>query len=75
MELARRAVAAFELDGDLLDVGPPPPEALAGGAVPRDTRMDARITAKRLGAELPDLDTTLARLRHEIETPAAWSPA
>ncbi len=75
VELARRAVAAFELDGDLLDVGPPPPEALAGGAVPRDTRMDARITAKRLGAELPDLDTTLARLRHEIETPAAWSPA
>ena len=75
VELARRAVAAFELDGDLLDVGPPPPEALAGGAVPRDTRMDARITAKRLGAELPDLDTTLARLRHDIETLAAWSPA
>jgi dTDP-4-dehydrorhamnose reductase len=75
--LARRAVAAFDLDGDLLDVGPPPAEALAGGAVPRDTRLDATITAQRLGAELPDLDTTLSRLRHEIgeiETPV-WSPA
>jgi hypothetical protein len=56
---------------------PPPAEALAGGAVPRDTRLDAPITARRLGAELPDLDTTLSRLRHEIgeiETPV-WSPA
>jgi dTDP-4-dehydrorhamnose reductase len=75
VELARRAVAAFDLDGELLDVGPPPDEALAGGAVPRDTRLDARITAQRLGAELPDLDTTLTRLRHDLEnmTPA-WSP-
>jgi dTDP-4-dehydrorhamnose reductase len=73
--LARRAVAAFGLDGDLLDVTPPPVEALTGGgAVPRDTRLDARITAQRLGAELPDLDTTLARLRAEIDTPS-WSPA
>ncbi len=74
--LARRAVAAFDLDAELLDVGPPPEEALAGGAIPRDTRLDAAITAQRLGAELPDLDTTLARLRHELEhlTPA-WSPA
>jgi dTDP-4-dehydrorhamnose reductase len=67
--LARRAVTAFGLDPELLDVGPPPPEALAGGAVPRDTRLDARVTAERLGAELPDLDTTLARLRAEIDTP------
>ncbi|HYZ80377.1 MAG TPA: sugar nucleotide-binding protein [Solirubrobacteraceae bacterium] len=72
--LARRAVTAFALDPELLDVGPPPPEALAGGAVPRDTRLDARLTAERLGAELPDLDTTLARLRAEIDTPA-WSHA
>jgi dTDP-4-dehydrorhamnose reductase len=69
VELARRAVTAFALDPDLLDVAPPPPEALAGGAVPRDTRLDATITAQRLGAELPDLDTTLARLRHELEHP------
>ena len=73
VELARRAVAAFDLDAELLDVGPPPDEALAGGTVPRDTRLDATITAQRLGAELPDLDTTLARLRHDLETPA-WSP-
>ena len=69
VELARRAVAAFGLDAELLDVGPPPDEALAGGAIPRDTRLDATITARRLGAELPDLDTTLARLRHDLETP------
>jgi dTDP-4-dehydrorhamnose reductase len=74
VELARRAVVAFGLEKELLDVRPPPPEALAGGAIPCDTRLDARITAQRLGAELPDLDTTLARLRHEIETPA-WSSA
>jgi dTDP-4-dehydrorhamnose reductase len=73
VELARRAAAAFDLDAELLDVGPPPDEALAGGAIPRDTRLDATITARRLGAELPDLDTTLARLRHDLETPA-WSP-
>ena len=68
--LARRAVAAFGLDDGLLDVGPPPSEALGGGAVPRDTRLDAAITAQRLDADLPDLDTTLARLRAEIETTA-----
>ena len=72
--LAHRAVAAFGLDDELLDVGPPPPEALGGGAVPRDTRLDAAITARRLGAELADLDTTLTRLRHELET-TAGSPA
>ncbi|MGZ4172817.1 MAG: hypothetical protein ACXVRN_15770, partial [Solirubrobacteraceae bacterium] len=71
--LARRAVAAFGLDPERLDVGPPPPEAVAGGAVPHDTRLDAAVTAGRLGAELPDLDTTLARLRHDLET--AGSPA
>ncbi|HEY1715523.1 MAG TPA: sugar nucleotide-binding protein [Solirubrobacteraceae bacterium] len=72
--LARRAVAAFGLDDGLLNVAPPPPEALGGGAVPRDTRLDAAITAQRLDADLPDLDTTLARLRAEIET-TAWSAA
>ena len=74
VELARRAAAAFDLDAELLDVGPPPDEALAGGAIPRDTRLDATITARRLGAELPDLDTTLTRLRHDLETDPAWSP-
>ena len=38
---------------------PPPPEALAAGAVPRDTRLDAAATARALDAELPDLDTML----------------
>jgi dTDP-4-dehydrorhamnose reductase len=74
--LARRAVAAFELDPELLSVGPPPPSALppggpAAGAIPADTRLDAAATAARLGTSLPDLDTTLARLRGELEP--SWS--
>ena len=73
--LARRAVTAFGLDPELLDVAPPPPEAIAGGAIPRDTRLDATITAERLGTTLPDLDTTLARLRHDLEHLTAGSPA
>ena len=72
--LAHRAVAAFELDADLLNVGPPPREAHGGGRIPHDTRLDATVTARRLGAELPGLDTTLARLRHELES-TAGSPA
>ncbi len=65
--LARRAVEAFELDGELLDVGPPPPDVLGGEPVPRDTRLDATATAARLGVELPTLETMLARLRVELE--------
>ncbi len=63
--LARRAAAAFDLDPALVRTGPPP--APPGGPVPYDTRLDARVTAARLGVELPDLDTQLARLRHELE--------
>jgi dTDP-4-dehydrorhamnose reductase len=68
--LARRAVEAFDLDADLLDVGPPPE---AYDNVPVDTRLDATATARALDVDLPDLDTTLARLRAELE--AAWSAA
>ena len=69
--LARRAVAAFGLDPELLDVGAPPPGALPA-RVPRDTRLDATATAALLGMELPDLDTQLARLRAELDaSPAA----
>jgi dTDP-4-dehydrorhamnose reductase len=70
--LARRAVEAFGLDGDLLDVGTAP-DGTGGAFVPVDTRLDATFTARALDAELPDLDTTLARLRAELET--AWSAA
>jgi dTDP-4-dehydrorhamnose reductase len=63
--LARRAAATFELDPGLIRAGPPPEAPLA--PVPYDTRLDARATATALGVELPDLDTQLARLRHEME--------
>jgi dTDP-4-dehydrorhamnose reductase len=65
--LARRAAAAFGLDEALLDVGPPDPGVLAGGRIPCDTRLDGARTAARLDAELPDLETTLGRLRAELE--------
>jgi dTDP-4-dehydrorhamnose reductase len=72
--LARRAIAAFGLDEELLDVGPPDPAALgSSGAVPFDTRLDATATAAVLDADLPDLDTMLARLRAELES--CWSAA
>jgi dTDP-4-dehydrorhamnose reductase len=71
--LARRATRVFELDPDLLDVVAPPDGAAGSERVPRDTRLDARATARALGVELPDLNTMLARLRAEVES--SWSPA
>jgi dTDP-4-dehydrorhamnose reductase len=69
IELARRAAAAFDLDAELLAVGPPDPSALpAEGAAPFDTRLDAAVTAETLDVDLPDLDTMLGRLRAELET-------
>jgi dTDP-4-dehydrorhamnose reductase len=66
--LARRAVEVFELDGDLLDVAPPPGEALPPGGAPFDTRLDAAMTARALDVELPDLTAMLGRLRAQMET-------
>ena len=66
--LARRAIQVFELDPDLLDVVAPPVDAVPDGAVPRDTRLDARATAQALGVELPDLTTMLERLKAEVES-------
>ena len=63
--LARRAASAFDLDAALVLTGPPPEPP--GAPVPHDTRLDAGVTAARLGVELPDLDTQLARLRHDME--------
>jgi dTDP-4-dehydrorhamnose reductase len=73
IELARRAVAAFDLDPALLGFGPPPASELPDGGVPFDTRLDATATAERLDVKLPDLDTMLHRLRAELEE--CWSAA
>lgn len=72
LELARRAVAAFGLDSELLSAGSPPPDPLSGEPVPCDTRLDARATAAALEVELPGLDVTLARLRDEL-VQASWN--
>jgi dTDP-4-dehydrorhamnose reductase len=66
--LARRTAEAFDLDPEMVDVGPPDPEAVGTMRVPYDTSLDATATAKRLAVELPDLDTMLARLRVELDT-------
>jgi dTDP-4-dehydrorhamnose reductase len=69
--LARRAAEVFELDGELLDFGPP--EELPPGRVPYDTSLDARTTAAALGVELPGLDAQLRRFRRELDGSVAWT--
>jgi dTDP-4-dehydrorhamnose reductase len=68
LELARRAVAAFDLDPDLLESGPPDPSQIPTGGVPFDTRLDAAATAARLDVALPDLDGMLERLRTQLDS-------
>jgi dTDP-4-dehydrorhamnose reductase len=63
--LAQRAVERFGLDRDLLRVGPP--DAPPTERVPLDTRLDAARTAATLDVELPDVATTLHRLRDELD--------
>ena len=73
LTLARRAVEAFELDGELLEVSAPPADVVSGEPVPVDTRLDATFTALALGVELPNLDAMFRGLRAEIES--SWTPA
>jgi dTDP-4-dehydrorhamnose reductase len=65
--LARRTAEAFDLDPEMVDIGPPDPAAVGSMRVPYDTSLDATATARRLGVELADLDTMLARLRVELD--------
>jgi dTDP-4-dehydrorhamnose reductase len=68
VSLARRTADAFELDAELIDVGPPDAASVGTMRVPYDTSLSATATAARLGVELPSLDATLGRLRVELET-------
>jgi dTDP-4-dehydrorhamnose reductase len=65
--LARRAVAAYELDEELLEVGPPDPDAVPPGGAPYDTRLDGAATAAALDVELPRLEVMLERLAAQLE--------
>jgi dTDP-4-dehydrorhamnose reductase len=66
--LARIAVEAFELDGDLLELGVPYPDDPPPAPVPFDTSLDARATAERLGVRLPGVRDQLERMRAELES-------
>ncbi|HEV3379083.1 MAG TPA: sugar nucleotide-binding protein [Thermoleophilaceae bacterium] len=66
--LARLAVEAFDLDGDLLQTGVPYPDDPPPAPVPFDTSLDARATAERLGVELPTVRDQLGRMRAELES-------
>jgi dTDP-4-dehydrorhamnose reductase len=68
VSLARRTAQAFDLDPEMVDAGTPDPAAVGTMRVPYDTSLDAAATARRLGVELPDLETMLGRLRMELET-------
>jgi dTDP-4-dehydrorhamnose reductase len=72
VELARRAALALGFNAALVQIGPPPREALDGG-IPVDTRLDGQRTAERLGVELPGFDAMLAGLREQLD--ASWSAA
>jgi dTDP-4-dehydrorhamnose reductase len=61
--LAERTVAAFELERELLEFGPPPAPAWP---VPHDTSLDATATADALGVELPDLNAQLQKLERSM---------
>jgi hypothetical protein len=59
----------FGLPAELLDVGPPPPDAvLAAGTIPHDTRLNAVATATRLGVDLSSIDGMLQRLWSDLES-------
>jgi len=69
--LAQRAVEAFELEPELLQVGPVPSYAIGSAPIPRDTRLDGRKTAARLRVELPDLGGMLERLWQDLQNASA----
>jgi dTDP-4-dehydrorhamnose reductase len=66
--LARRTAEAFDLDSEMVDVGPPDPAALGAMRVPYDTSLDASATAERLGIGLLSLAAMLRSLRVELDT-------
>jgi dTDP-4-dehydrorhamnose reductase len=67
MELARQAARAFELDEGLLRSGPPDAAALPPAPIPYDTSLDAQLTARAVGRELPSVADLLAAFRGERE--------
>lgn len=70
LELARATARAFELDADLIRVGPPDPAdplVRAGIPIPRDTSLDCSDTARQLAYQPPDLFGALDSLRRQVQ--------
>jgi dTDP-4-dehydrorhamnose reductase len=67
---ARRTAEAFGYDPERVETGAPDPAVVGTEPIPVDTRLDGTATAARLGVRLPDLATTLGRLRDELEAVA-----
>ncbi len=70
-ELALRSAAAFGLDPELIDFGPPDEAALPPGPAPFDTSLTGPATEAALGVTLPGVDSLLEGLRAELEGCAA----
>ena len=71
LELARATAREFDLDADLIRVGPPDPAdplIRAGIPIPRDTSMRCTDSARQLSYQPPDLGQLLHALRHQMET-------
>jgi dTDP-4-dehydrorhamnose reductase len=62
-ELAQKAARALDLDPDLLDFGPPPPQRFP---IPYDTSLDGSATAAALGVPAPSVDEQLRRFSREV---------
>ncbi len=67
MGLARQTARAFDLDESLLRSGPPDPAALPPAPIPYDTSLDARLTSRALGCDLPSVPELLREFRVERE--------
>ena len=71
MDFARLTADVFDLDADLLKVGPPDPAdpgSLTGYPVPQDTSLSAAHTAQQLAYQLPTVRQQLQTYRRQMET-------
>ena len=71
MELALLTCEVFDLEPSLLSSGPPPPDALGGARIPRDTSITPPRASRLLEREPTPLRALLEGFREEYERSAA----